>query len=357
MEFLNRLLPKKIVIARRLSPPILVSVVAFAACDSSESGSPSDEALPPLDSTTSIVRVETRVVYQDTGFRAPSFLAQAGESLIVLTPYSRPAVRVVDLSSGALINSIDGPGRGGFLHSAIVAEDAIWIGDTGRQNIVAIPLDRLHEPLGWDELLSIAVPQRFASLVGTVPAGFFFASVEGGGAHFIMSASGSVVSSNVESDLAMPELGIQPFLEVMALDRSRDSFLAAGKWWSGVTLYRIDGTDGRAMEVPLSFTPDFDIVDRYGMPTTIPGPDARVGYVSVVAGTNSFFGLYSGNHHYGAGERAFAGTVIHEFDHEGLVASYQLATAVRAIAAAEGGGGLYALAWGDSPSILEVVLP
>lgn len=305
--------------------------------------------------------VATKTVYQFPPFERPTVLVEVDSFVVVLTPYDRPSVRVVDLEKRVVINTLDldGPRGRSFLRAVIAIDDTIWIADAGRMEVVAIPTTRVAEPLEWDSLMSIPIPFDFMDVLDVNSEGIAFSSGVDRGAYFVIDRTGRVVH-NIESPNAvdLPDTGIRPFMGQISFHPSREYYVSAGKWESGVSLYRKDGVILVDYDVPVSFGASSDVSARMGTPSVIPTRDARVAYLDAIAKPESFIALFSGMHHFPAGESAFRGSDIHEYDYDGNYIIHTLEKSISSIAPSSNGQrSFYAIAPGDTASIVDFVLP
>ena len=304
----------------------------------------------------SVDTVKTTVVYQAVDFRTPVAATLTDDMLVVLTPYSDPAVRMIDLIAGTMVNSVRIQ-TGGFLRSVIVGQDTVWIADTGRQEVVGIPVADLRSPIDSESLTSFSVSQPFSELVAHTSSGYFFSVPTGNGAHFVTDRTGIIVSSDFQSHRELPQYGIRPYGQAMALAPSRDWYVAAGRWGSTVTIHPLDGRGPRELPVPHAFSPDFAISNRAGHDTVLPGRESRVAYVDVLVTATTVYALFSGKRHFPAGVDAAEAIVVQEFRDSRLVASFVLDQPVRSFTHGNRDRHFYALAWGDPPSVVEFTLP
>ncbi len=305
-----------------------VALLASAACggDQATRGIPADDA-PAGEAGAMGAVVETRVVYRSADMRSPSDVVVADSLLVVLTPWERPMLRVLALSSGALLNTVDGPGRGGFLRSAAAANDTVWIADAGKVEIRAIPINGLGGGLQWEELTAIPVPGNYIELVAVDRDGLWLTSPHGSGGYVVVDRVGGIVREvgGRDDPMDLPEGGIRPFMDVVSLHPSGDYYVAAGRWWSGVTMYDTDGAVLGRFDTLDEFLPSFVVTERLGGPVVVPGRDARVAYMKILAQSKSAYALFSGQNHYPGGTSSFSGNEIHEFDYaSGAVTVYRL---------------------------------
>ena len=321
--------------------------------------SPDDTPPEEVRATESVV--ETRAVYRSTDMHSPSEVVVADSLLVVLTPWERPMLRVLALHSGALVNTVAGPQGGGFLRSAAVANDTVWLADAGRLEVRAIPFDRLGTTLLWDELAVIPMPGNFIELAAVDGDGLWLTSPHGAGAYVVVDRAGGIVREigDGEDPLDLPEGGIRPFMDMMSLHPSGDYYVAAGHWWSGVSMYDTGGAVLRRFDAVEDFSPSFLLTARVGEPTVVPGRDARVAYLKILAQAESVYALYSGQNHYPHGTSSFLGSEIHEFDYaSGALTIHRLDRALASFAAlAEGEREFLGVVRSGSSEIVRFALP
>ncbi len=300
--------------------------------------------------------VVTTTVYTADDFIRPNEVVVVDSLLVVVTPWDRPALRVINPHSGALVTRVEGPLQGGFLRSAIFARDTVWLADAGRLEIRAIAVDDLIEPVDWDELPMFPIPREFAELVALEPQGFWFTDLSGGGAYYIVDRNGNMVREVGDPDYGLPEVGIRPFAEVTSRFPDGAGYVAAGYWSSGIALHDLQGGVLRRFESPAHFLPSFWAGDRRGVPTVVPDQKARVGYLTVVAKSQAVYGLFSGRNHYPQGIAAMRADEIHEFSYDGDLTIHRLDRAITSLASA-GEREFYGVARGDHNAVIRFTLP
>ena len=331
--------------------------VALASCNEAPSGkvarNESELAHGEVHS------IATRTVYQFPPSEHPTVLVEVDSIIVVLTPYDRPSVRVIDLEKYDVINTLHGPGGRGFLRSAIAIDDTIWIADAGRMEVVAIPTALVTEPLEWDSLMSIPIPFGFVDVLDVSAEGIAFSSGVDGRTYFVIDRTGRVVHSIGNPNANdLPGAGIRPHMGLIAFHPSREYYVSAGKWESVVSLYRRDGVILEDYDVPVRFGTSFDVSTRMGVPSVVPTRDTRIAYLGVVAQPTVFVALFSGMHHFPAGESAFRGSDIHEYDYDGNYIVHTLAERVSSFAPSSNEQRtFYAIAPGDAASVVDFVLP
>lgn len=300
--------------------------------------------------------VVTTTVYTADDLYDPNIVVVADSFLVVVTPWHQPALWVINSSSGTLVSQAEGPRRGGFLRSAIFARDTVWLADAGRLEIRAIPIGDLITPLHWDELPMFPVAREFAELVALEPPGFWLSDLSGSGAYFVMDRHGNVARNVGDPDDGLPDVGIRPFVEATSRLPDGGSYVAAGYWSSDVALRDLEGRVLRQFEPPIYFVPSFWAGNRGGVPTVVPGRDAQVGYLTVMAQSQAVYGLFSGRNHYPQGIAAFRGNEIHEFTYDGKLTVYHLDRTINSFSSA-GEREFYAVTRDDSAAVIRFTLP
>jgi hypothetical protein len=300
--------------------------------------------------------VVTTTVYTADDFIRPNRVVVVDSLLVVVTPWDRPALRVINPHSGALVTRVEGPLQGGFLRSVIFARDTVWLADAGRLEVRAIAVDDLIEPVHWDALPMFPIPRPFADLVALEPQGFWFTDLSGGGAYYIVDRNGNMVREVGDPDDGLPEVGIRPFAEVTSRSPDGAGYVAAGQWSSGIALHDLQGGVLQRFESPARFLPSFWAGDRRGVPTVVPDRDARVGYLTVVAKSQAVYGLFSGRNHYPQGIAAFRADEIHEFSYDGDLTIHRLDRAITSLASV-GEREFYGVVRGDSNAVIRFTLP
>lgn len=309
--------------------------------------------------------------YDGSALGLPSRLAVAGDRLIVLDALSTQAVHVLDIETGALIESFGGRGQGpGEFEGprsidVLPSGDAFWIHDVTQQRSTLYPIKSPNAESARHRETRIL---KYAEGVGVVEPIHI-------GAHEILAAGifqkGRLGHLDPEGRLvrasgALPSApnGLAPdqiqFIHqgVLRGTPSRDRFALSSMFFTRVELFDRHGISRGFVEAPLDLNPDIRISSRGDRRFAYVSPEAPAGYIDIAVTDEAIFALYSGRDPADFREDAAYADQLHVFRWNGdFVGAFDLDHDAVAIAVSTDGKNLYTIRQDPITEIRQQVLP
>jgi len=313
---------------------------------------PSD---PPRSSSPTIRPVagsalSSQPLYDGSALGLPMRLAIAGDRLIVLDALAAQAVHILDVRSGALLESFgsrgDGPGefQGPRSIDVLPGGDAFWVHDLNRQRSTLFNLDPPESPvsrhretrmLTYAEGIGVLEPIHLGDRE-ILATGMFDKRL----GHFdlqgrLIRASGTLPSA--PDGLAPQQI---QFLHQGALQGTpaRDRFALASRVFTRVELFDRHGVSQGFLEAPVDLDPEIN------PKTAFVTSDSPAGYIDLAVTDEAIYALFSGRDPQAYREEATYAEQVHVFRWNGdFVGALDLDHDAIAIAVSPDGAELYTI--------------
>lgn len=320
------------------------------------------------------IPVASSALYDGAALAMPTRLAVAGDRLIVLDPFGSNVVHVIDVQSGALIESFgskgEGPGEFEGARSIDVQAggDAFWVHDVNLQRSTLYALEappapkghpaghREQKTLSFVGVAGVTEPIRLSD--DRIMAGGMFDKGRLGhldGEGRLVRASGPF--PEVSGDL--PGHLVQ-FIHQGAFrgTPARDRFALSSLFFTRIELYDRHGTRQAVVEPPVTLDPEIITTRDEDGPAAYVDPLAPMGYTDIAVTDAGIFALYSGRDPSVYREEAAYGSQVHVFTWAGeYLGAIDLGYDAAAIAVSDDGTQLYGARHFPASEIRRHTLP